>query len=169
MRKIILAFLIIFFAGRFFAQEASFTFEVSNDTVLIGNYFIVKYKISNIEGEFEAPEFSDFELLAGPMSNSMYSMINGNTKTEIAYTYYLKPIKTGMSRIEKAKLNLGSETLFTDETAIMTLENPDNIKVKPQLHDEDKGFFIDSGNSLFEDIPQKKEEDRRKKLNIRKL
>ena len=152
-----------------FAQEASFTMEVSNDTVLSGNYFIVKYKISNIEGEFTAPDFSDFELTGGPMSNSMFTMVNGKTSRESSYTYYLRPIKNGKSTIGKAKLIIGDEILYTDEIDIMILDNPENIRVQPRLKDDGSTFFIDSGNSMFEAVPEDKEAQKRKKLNIRKL
>lgn len=169
MRKIILIIILFFYASGIFAQEASFTMEVSNDTVLIGNYLIVNYKISNIKGDFEAPDFSDFEIAGGPMSNSMYSMVNGKTTHESSYTYYLKPIKTGISILEKARLNIGDQVLYTEKTEILTLENPEGIIEKPKLKDSENDFFFNSEESFYESPKVKKEEEMKKKLNIRKL
>ncbi len=169
MRKIILALSLFLYSTGIFAQEASFTMEVSNDTVLIGNYFIVKYKILNLKGEFEAPDFSGFEIAGGPMSNSMFSMVNGKTTQELSYTYYLRPLKTGISILEKAKLNIGDQTIYTEKTDIITLDNPENIKEKPVLKESENEFFFNSEESIYDSFPEKKETEKKKKLNIRKL
>lgn len=169
MRKINLIIILFFYTVGITAQEASFTLEVSNDTVLSGNYFIVKYKISNIKGEYIAPEFSEFEIVGGPMSNSMFSMVNGKTTQESSYTYYLRPIKTGISTLEKAKLIIGEQILYTEETDILTLENPENIIEKPVLKESENEFFFNSEESLYNSFPEKVESDKKKKLNIRKL
>jgi hypothetical protein len=169
MKKIVLLFIFIILTSWIFAQEAAFKMEVSNDTVLMGNYFIVKYKISNIKGNFEAPDFSDFEIVGGPMSNSMYSMVNGKTTHESSYTYYLKPLKTGVSRLEKARLNIGDQVLYTESTNIIALENPEKIIENPKLEDSENDFFFNSEESIYDSSKVKKEDEKKKKLNIRKL
>ena len=55
----IFGFMFIILSGH--AQKSEFRIEVSNDTVLEGNYIIVKYTIKNIEGNFVAPDFKDFD------------------------------------------------------------------------------------------------------------
>jgi hypothetical protein len=149
------------------AQTGEFTIEVSNDTVLEGNYIIVKYNIKNVEGKFEAPDFDGFEIIGGPMSNSMFSMVNGKTTRESSYTYYLKPIKKGRLTIPEARLLIGDESLFTDSISIVTIENPEGIIIRPERKDDNSSIFIDHNDDKI--IMEKQQEEKRKKFNIRKL
>ncbi|MGE5356220.1 MAG: BatD family protein [Deltaproteobacteria bacterium] len=169
MKSILTIFSVLIILNIISAQKGDFTMEVSNDTVLEGNYFILKYRIMNVEGKFEAPDFSDFQIVGGPMSNSMFSMVNGKTSRESSYTYLLKPIGKGTLTIPKARLIIGDESLYTGEIKIVSKENPEGIKIKPELKDEKNPIFIDHDIMNDEMRKRDKNEEIRKKFNIRKL
>jgi hypothetical protein len=64
------------------AQDPHFKVEVSSDTILLGNYFELKYTIENTQGDFNPPEFAGLKLVAGPNHASSYSIMNGKGKAK---------------------------------------------------------------------------------------
>lgn len=169
MKLIKIIILCLSLSGITIAQDYSFTMEISNDTVPEGNHFIVRYKLVNINGEFIPPEFADLLLLSGPMSQSVYSVINGKTLQEYSYTYYLRPLKPGKITLGKAKVQTENDVIYTCESHIICIENPENIVIYPSLSNEDSSFSFGFDDPLFIKPDNKKQDEKRKKLNIRRL
>ena len=105
-------------------QDVSFTAKVSTDTVALGQSFELVYELKNAQGEFEAPELSDFEIYSGPNFTSSYSMINGVSTMSMSYTYHLKPKKVGAFSIDPAVVAVGGETYSTDPVNIVVVLDP---------------------------------------------
>lgn len=169
MKLVYIIILCISLSGISIAQDHSFTMEISNDTVPEGNHLIVRYKLTNIEGEFSPPEFTDFQLVGGPMYQSMISVVNGKKMQEYSYTYYLRPLKTGKLKLGKARVKTGDEEIYTNESYIICIENPDNIVLTPRLKDQDDRFSFGFDDPIYRKPREKEEDEKRKKLNIRKL
>ena len=160
------------------AQEKSLTLELSNDTILLGNYTIAKFILSNTDGDFEAPEFNEFDIMSGPNTMSSFSMINGKSTQESSYTYYLKPQNEGEIFIAPAYLYTEDETLETLTTKVIVLPNPEGKVIEPkQKSQEQLNFSFPQDN--FDFFPKRKseesenkfpkEEKKKKKLKTRKL
>lgn len=125
----VIVFLCFFITGR--AQEARLIVEVSTDTVLLGNYFELKFTVENIQGRFEAPNLSAFQVVGGPNSSTSISMINGEVNRSAAYSYYLKPTDIGNYTIPPAYIVAGDQTLETVPLEIIVIPNPDGIVQHP--------------------------------------
>ncbi len=161
MKKlIIIAILLI--GGRLFSQDSNFEIKVSNDTVLLGNYVIVKFVATDIEGEFIKPYLDNFEIVSGPNVSTMMSIINGESTGKSTHTYYLKPKETGEIFIDEAMYESEGNTYKTEPYKLIVLPNPDNKIVKP------KGFEDESFNIFQQDDNFDFFRDRRGRSDINK-
>ena len=114
------------------AQDAKFTVEVSMDTVLLGNYFELKYSIENTQAQqFEAPDLSAFRVVGGPNSSSSMSIVNGQVSQSSSYTYYLEPVEIGLYAIPPAYMTAEDAELETPPMEIIVLPNPEGIIQQP--------------------------------------
>lgn len=138
MKNIILTILLS--SGMLGAQDIEFNVSVSNDTLLLGNYLEVRFEIMNGNGSFEAPDFSGWNIVAGPNTASSYSIINGTVSQSSSYTYYLEAPTEGQFIIESAKLKTSEKELKTPSLSIMVLPNPEGIRQHPENINENRLF-----------------------------
>jgi hypothetical protein len=133
-------------------REPAFTVEVSTDSVLLGNMVKVTFKLENVPGaKFEAPEFTDFRLLAGPNMNSSFSMVNGISTQSVSYTFYLEPTEIGVFYIPPAFVETQGKVLETAPLPIKVAPNPDNIRQK--IVEDDARIRFQWDNFGFPAIP----------------
>ncbi len=105
-----------------------FTAEVSTDSVLMENYFEVKFTLENGQGKnFEPPSFSDFQIVGGPNQSSNFSMINGEVKQSMTFSFFLQPKEAGNYCIQPASISVNGEILETQPLSITVAPNPDGI------------------------------------------
>lgn len=129
------AYLILVLAmcgGFSLAQSPKFTVSVSSDTVLLGNYFELKFTIENAPSKgFEAPDLHQFNVIGGPNTSSSMSIINGEVSQSASYTYYLEPTDIGVYTIKPAYLTTGETALETPPIDIIVMPNPNGIIQRP--------------------------------------
>jgi hypothetical protein len=129
-------FFSIFFAMAFLAtataqdKPVKFTVQVSTDSILMGNYFEVKFTLENANGQnFEAPDFNDhFKVVSGPNHSTSMSIVNGNMTQSMTITYYLEPKDVGAFYILPASVQAGDKTLETSPMEVLVVPNPDGIR-----------------------------------------
>lgn len=140
MKKLLYTIVFSFVINLAFAQqEASFRIEVSSDSVLLGNYFEVKFILENGSGsQFEPPSFDGFSLVGGPNQSSSFSMVNGKISQSMAYSYYLEPQDIGNYYIEAAYVKVGGEILETAPKMILVVANPDEVYQPPKSNYPDE-------------------------------
>ena len=132
-------FFSIFFAMAFLAtataqdKPAKFTVQVSTDSILMGNYFEVKFTLENAKGHnFESPGFSDhFNVVSGPNTSTSMSVVNGEMTQSMSITYYLEPRDIGSYYILPASVEAGDKILETSPLEVLVVPNPDGIKQNP--------------------------------------
>jgi hypothetical protein len=106
---------------RFFA-------ELSQDSVLMGHTFELKYTLENAPSvQFQPPTIQGFDLVSGPMTSSVMNMINGQTTQRVTYTYVLLPRGEGEYFLPSASAQVDGETLRTEQLPIVVLSNPEGI------------------------------------------
>lgn len=113
------------------AQEQKFTVELSSDTILLGNYFELKYTIENMNGKFDPPNLGEFDVIGGPNTSTSMSMINGTVKKSTGFSYYIKPRDLGVFTIPPAFVTVGEEVYQTVPIEIIVVPNPDGIIQQP--------------------------------------
>ena len=176
MRKLILVALIF---GSFFQafgqKEAIFYVSVNTDSLLLGNYVAVTFKLENGKGQsFTAPNLEEFAVVSGPSTSSQYSMINGEVSQSISYTYQIKPAEVGSYYIQPASIEVAGEILETNPIEIIVYPNPDGIIQSPEMREDDfwdnsfrKRFsFPDRPSTEPTPLPEKKVKKKRKTVKI---
>ncbi len=129
------------------AQDATFTATVSKTTVALSSKFKVEFKLENGQGSgFQAPDFEDFSVVAGPSTSSSMSIVNGVVTQSFSYVYYLKPKEIGDFVIKTAKIKVKDKTLETDNVSIKVVEegepeSEDAEAQQLQQIDPFQGFF----------------------------
>ena len=172
MKNLLFALGVLLSINTAFSQKEAFSVDISSDTVLMDNYIIAKFSIINTDGDFDAPAFKDWEIVSGPNTSSMFSMVNGKTTKQSNYTYYLKPKREGELIIEPAYLIRDTTTLETVPYTILALPNPDGKIVEPKESSDNMFRFSFPENDIFtqpntNDNPKIKK--KKKKLKTRKL
>lgn len=151
------------------AQEgARFKVEISNDSILLGNYFEVTFRLENAEGKnFTAPPFDEFQVVGGPNYSSSYSMVNGEVSQSAAYSFQLAPKDVGNYYLQPASIQVGEEVLETEVLEILAVPNPDGIIQRPP--NNQLNFPFDWGSSPFPSLPSDSTKLKKKKRKTYKL
>ncbi len=117
MRQILLSWfwMIVFVlsASSMVGQDAPFRAEVNKDSIRGDEICQVRFIIKDMEGEFEPPDFGDFEPLGPPHRSSYFRSVNGNSSRLNTYTFYLRPVKTGLLLIPPAQFKSDKATWNT--------------------------------------------------------
>lgn len=114
------------------AQSPGLSVEVSSDTLLLGNYFELKYTIENADmSALEVPDLSAFKVLSGPNTSSSISIMNGRMTQKASLAFYLEPPDIGSYTIPPAYLTVDETTVETPPIEIIAIPNPEGIIRQP--------------------------------------
>ena len=142
-RKSIGIILFLSLATQIWAQnEPSFALAVSDDSILMGNYFEIKYEANNLQGEFELPEFNEFEIVSGPNHSSSMSIINGQQSSSNSISLLLKPKSIENLTLPPAYFVTQDSVWEVNPRDITVLPNPDGIVTESRLSVERNTFNI---------------------------
>lgn len=146
MKKVLSSiFAIALSIGLLSAQKgATFSVEVSSDSILMGNYFKVTFSLESAGGkDFQPPLFEGFDVMSGPNYSSSFRMANGEVTQSVSYTYYLRPRDVGNYYIEPASIAVGEKVLETTPVSVTVVPNPDGVIQEPEDKRELPGFDLD--------------------------
>jgi len=146
----------------FSQQEAKLTVDISNDSILLGNYIEVKFTIENASVKnFEAPKFDGFNIVSGPNQSSSMMITNGEISQTMTYSYYIEPVDVGNYFIQPAFVDTEEGPLESIPLEVLVVDNPDGIIQQPQSNKQ-QGFFnrgdffggdnFFGGNDFFNDF-----------------
>lgn len=169
MKQMQLTLLCLLFSGAVMAQKApKFMVEVSTDSILLGNYFQVKFTLENANGEnFQAPVFEGFQIVSGPNVSSSISIVNGEVSQTASYTFYLEPNDIGNYYIQAASIQAGENVLETTPLQVIVVPNPEGVIQKPKMTEK---FDFDLRMPDKSIVPKPKEETpQTKKRKIYKM
>lgn len=130
--------LLFFSAGTLSAQNDPVSFEASIDArqVLLNSTFEVIFTLRNAEGEnFSPPDFSEFEVIAGPSRSVRTSIINGRVTREMGFSYTLQPRHAGQLSLGQASIRVSGRTLRTSPLTVNVVEGSD-------IADGNQAYFI---------------------------
>ncbi len=114
-------------------DDASFKLYVSDDTILIGNYFEIKYEATNLQGEFDIPEFEDFAIVSGPNQSRNMSFTNGQSQSSSSISFLLKPKSVDVLSLPPAYFVTPDQTFEAGPRDISVLPNPDGVVTESRL------------------------------------
>lgn len=98
--------------------------------VVVGEQFQVSYELTGDGSNFEAPNFTNFEIVGGPFSSSSSSVqiINGSVtkSTTHTYSFYLRAIKEGTFTIPAATITINKKK-FKSTTEDITVVKDSSV------------------------------------------
>ncbi|MEM6698857.1 MAG: BatD family protein [Bacteroidota bacterium] len=155
-------------------KNPTFKVEVSTDSILMDNYFEVKFTLENAGSrQFTPPSFDDFQVLSGPNTSSSMSIVNGEVTQSISYSYYLKPKDIGNYYISPASVEADGAIIESEPVEVMVHPNPDGIIQTPARRE--RKMFDPFDNDFFKDFelrmpmpPPSPEQEEEKKENAKK-
>ncbi len=146
-------------------EIASFSVSVSDDTVLLGNYFEIRYESNNLDGQMDLPEFAGCVVVSGPNQMRNMSIVNGEQHSTQVISYLLKPMKSGTLSLPPAYLVTEEKTWEIGPRDIVILPNPEDIRTDSRLPDHQGSL------NLFDDwgLQKNRSPKQKKKLKETKI
>ncbi|MBI1225658.1 MAG: hypothetical protein GC192_10520 [Bacteroidetes bacterium] len=150
MKKAIFLSIFIFSCITFALSQdkpVKFTVSVSTDSILMDNYFEVKFILENADGKnFEAPDFSQhFNIISGPNFSTSMSIVNGDISKKMTITYFVEPKETGLFYILPASVTSNDKVLETSPLEVLVVPNPDGVK-QTLPHGDNNNYQFNFGN-----------------------
>jgi hypothetical protein len=159
----ILIGLLCFGSNTLSAKEVVFTAIASSQKVGLQNTLQVTFQIQNVSqiNQFRQPSFANFNVVGGPMQSSSFSNINGNTTTNISFTFYLQPKAIGRFTIPAASANadgkqIESNALIIDVVRTNQVQQPAATPLDPLMQDDEPNYAA----------PQQKKISRKKPITV---
>lgn len=122
--KKILTILLSLIALSVFADEVIFKASAPSQ-VIVGRPFQLTYSVNQRSRDLRAPEFTDFDVLAGPYTStsSSTSFVNGHRTSSFSqtYTYTLMASKAGTYTIQPATIKVDGENVQSNGVRIQVL------------------------------------------------
>ena len=135
-----------------YADEVVFKASAPSQ-VIVGKPFQLTYTVNQRSRDLRAPEFTDFDVLAGPYTStsSSTSFVNGHrTSTfEQTYTYMLMAQKAGTFTISPATVKVDGENVQSNGVRITVLPEDEQTQPssQPAASSSQSGNTGNSGNS----------------------
>lgn len=109
--------------------QVQFVTQISRDKIGINEVLEVRF-VMNVDGDhINPPNFSNFQVVGGPMQSYNSSWVNGKTSRTVSVGYFLQPTKKG-------KITIGSATMEyegkTYKTQPVTIEVGDAVVQQPR-------------------------------------
>ena len=141
MKKILLILFILGNVCATFAQEVEFKASAPAQ-VIMGRPFQLTYSVNQRAKDLRAPEFVDFDYIAGPYTSqsSSTSFVNGKRTSSftLTYTYTLMPNKEGIFTIPAATIKVDGEQYTSNGVRIAVLP-PDQPTANQPSNDNNAG------------------------------
>ncbi len=116
-----------------FAQDFEFTAKVSKNKLGVNQRLRIEFTVNkNGADHFQAPDFSNFKVVAGPSSSVSQSWVNGKTSYTQSYTYILEPIQKGNFTIPQASIEYNGKTVQSNSVKVHVT---DKVKVPKNPND----------------------------------
>ncbi len=123
MNTRIITLLVVFltWTGSVFGEDVSFTADVPR-VVVVGETFRVEFTLNQQPSDFKAPDFTGFDVVAGPtVSQGQNVMISGGrtvVQQSFSYTYVLQAVTEGNQSIGAASATVGGKNYITKAVPI---------------------------------------------------
>jgi len=136
MRKVLIILCTLFYATMpLWADEVVFKAQAPSQ-VIVGKPFQLTYTVNQRSRDLRAPEFTDFDVLAGPYTStsSSTSFVNGHrTSTfEQTYTFMLMAQKAGTFTIPPASVKVDGENVQSNGVRIQVLPEDEQPGASPR-------------------------------------
>jgi len=106
-----------------FSQEIDFSATVSKSELGLNQRLKIEFSVNKNGGDnFEAPDFSNFKVIAGPSSSVSQSWINGKSSYSQSYIYILEPKNVGVFTIPPAQIEYKKTIISSNSVTVVVTE-----------------------------------------------
>ena len=134
-KKLYILFIFSVLGINLYAQQIVFK-ATAQQPIIVNKPFQIVYEINTNGQGFRAPEFNNFEVLAGPFTStsSIMSSRNGQQSVSISntYTYTLLARQAGTYSIGPASITVNGNKISSNGLSIKVLPPDENSKSQPQ-------------------------------------
>ena len=134
MKRLTSIFFILGIALSAFAEDVVFKAQAPSQ-VIVGRPFQLTYSVNQRSRDLRAPEFTDFDYLAGPYTStsSSTSFVNGHRTSSFTqtYTYTLMAQKAGTFTISPASVKVDGESYQSNGVRIQVLPEDETTSSQP--------------------------------------
>ena len=124
MKRLYSIVIIFSLAVSAFAEDVEFRAQAPSQ-VVVGKPFQLTYSVNQRAKDLQAPEFTDFDYLAGPYTSqsSSTSFVNGKRTSsfQLTYTYTLMANKEGTFTLQPARITVSGEQYTSNGVRITVL------------------------------------------------
>ena len=115
-----LPFLLLFLLPYFSQGQVNFTTLADKQSIGVTDILQVQFiaEHANEISNFEAPSFTDFKVLQGPIETSGMSLVNGEISRYLAMTYILRPTRKGRLIIQGASAIINGKRVQSNQLRI---------------------------------------------------
>ena len=142
MKKVSILLLFIGIALSAFADEVVFRAQAPSQ-VIVGRPFQLTFTLNDHGRELRAPEFTDFDVLAGPYTStsSSTSFVNGHRTSSFTqtYTYTLMAQKAGTFTIGPASIRVDGANVQSNGVRIQVLPEDEQPQQQQQSNSQQGG------------------------------
>lgn len=122
-------------------------------TVIVDKPFQLVFTVNATGKDLKAPDFNNFEVLAGPFqsTSSSYQIINGKTSSSvsISYTYTLQATKTGTFSIPPASIIVDGQKYSSNGLSIKVLPDDGSAQNNQPSKQSSASSASLSGDKIF--------------------
>ena len=116
--KYILLMCALLWCSLSFGQKAAINASSSRTTVGLNEPFRVTYSTSEANGQFQAPQFKNFQVVSGPYTSQQTQFINGSRSFSKKMTYDIVATKQGVFNLAPATMILDGRVMKSNSLKI---------------------------------------------------
>jgi len=100
------------------SAQVKFEATVNKSEIGLNEKVQVSFTLNKKNADFTPPEFTNFEVISGPLTSNNISFKNGRRNVEKTIAYTLKPTKRGTLIIESGMLKLNGNTYNSNSVSV---------------------------------------------------
>src|SRR5690606_22339292 len=102
------------------ASWAQFEFyaQVSSQSIGVNQRIEVRFTMTEKVTDFRQPSFEGFDIVGGPMQSENYIWVNGQSRNEYSFSFFIQPQKKGILTIEPASVEYNGKVYKTQPISI---------------------------------------------------
>ena len=160
--KFRLLFIFLLSAASLFAQDPTFTAQLSADNISVGQRITLSFQLENGSGRIQAPRLhKDLQIIYGPSQSQSYANYNGVASISVSLKYVFTPLSEGTYTIPSAKVEVNGKVLTTTPIEFTVSKAGTNSTSTPSTNntvktDKDGNFLLlvtSNKNSVYVNEP----------------
>ena len=116
-KHFIYTFLALFTSIASWAQFEFYT-QVSSQSIGVNQRIEVRFTMTEKVTDFQQPSFEGFDIVGGPMQSENYIWVNGQSRNEYSFSFFIQPQKKGILTIEPASVEYNGKVYKTQPISI---------------------------------------------------